>query len=146
MLSIPFVLENDSNKPVRSRHGDAGYDLCSREAVVLKPFERALIPTGVHIELPEGYAGLVLPRSGLAIKKGLSLVNAPGLIDSNFRGEIQAIAINLDPKSDIKINPGERIAQLIIQKVEDADFATAGSLSSTNRNEAGFGSSGVQAL
>lgn len=143
MLTVPLILEKGSNKPVRARKGDAGYDLCSRESLVLKPFERALIPTGVHIELPEDYAAYVLPRSGLAIKKGLSLVNSPGLIDSNFRGEIQAIAINLDPQNTIEIAAGDRIAQLVIQKVENASFQITEELSCSDRNNAGFGSSGV---
>ncbi len=143
MITVPIVLEEGSNQPVRARKGDAGYDLCSRESLILKPFERALIPTGVHIELPEDYAAFVLPRSGLAINKGLSLVNSPGLIDSNFRGEIQAIAINLDPQNDIEIKAGDRIAQLVIQKVENLTFTITDGLNSSTRNEAGFGSSGV---
>ena len=143
MLTVPLILEEGSSLPTHARIGDAGYDLCARVSLVLKPLERALIPTGVHIELPEDYAALILPRSGLAIKKGLSLVNSPGLIDSNYRGEIQAIAINLDPQKSIEIETGDRIAQLMIQKVENVAFDVTDELTSSNRNDAGFGSSGV---
>lgn len=143
MMKIPCQIDGNAIIPQKGRHGDAGYDLCSTEKIVLRPFERALIPTGLHIELPEGYAALVLPRSGLAIKNGLSLVNSPGLIDSNYRGEIKAIAINLDPKEPIEIEIGDRIAQLVIQKVEDVAFEAAVELSVTNRGEQGFGSSGI---
>ena len=128
--------------PSRGRKGDAGYDLSSIEDIILQPFERKLIGTGISIELPEGYAALILPRSGNAINKGLSLVNTPGLIDSNYRGELKAIAINLDPKEPIKISKGDRIAQLITIKVADVHFNEVGSLEGTNRGAAGFGSSG----
>lgn len=123
--------------------GDAGYDLCATEEVTLKPFERALIPTGLAVQIPEGYAGFVLPRSGMAIKQGLSLVNAPGLIDSNYRGELKAIAINLDPKNPIEVHVGDRIAQLAIMKVETVNFHEVSELDSSERGEGGFGSSGV---
>lgn len=143
MLQVPYLCDGDAVAPQRSRQGDAGYDLCSTENVTLKPFERALIPTGLHIELPEGFAAFVLPRSGLAINKGLSLVNSPGLIDSNYRGEIKAIAINLDSKETIVVQKGDRIAQLVIQKVEDVTFVKSERLEDTERGEKGFGSSGV---
>lgn len=123
--------------------GDAGYDLCATEEVTLKPFERALIPTGLAVQIPEGYAGFVLPRSGMANKQGLSLVNAPGLIDSNYRGELKAIAINLDPDNPIEIHAGDRIAQLVIMKVETVNFNEVSELDSSERGEGGFGSSGV---
>lgn len=128
--------------PSRGRKGDAGYDLSSIEEVVLRPFERRLIGTGISIELPTGYAGLVVPRSGNAINKGLSLVNTPGLIDSNYRGELKAIAINLDPKEPIEIHKGDRIAQLIIIAVADATFEEVEQLDETERGSGGFGSSG----
>lgn len=128
--------------PSRGRFGDAGYDLASIEDIILQPFERKLIGTGIAIELPLGYAALILPRSGNAIKKGLSLVNTPGLIDSNYRGELKVIAINLDPKEPIEIHQGDRIAQLITIKVEDSNFNEVDSLEETNRGAAGFGSSG----
>ena len=143
MLLVPTKLNEDSSKPAQGRKGDAGYDLCSATEIRLKPFERALVPTGVHIELPEGYGGFVLPRSGLAIKKGLSVVNAPGLIDSNYRGEIQVIAINLDPKEEIIISKGDRIAQLVVMRVEEVAFEQVTELTDSNRGDAGFGSSGI---
>lgn len=123
--------------------GDAGYDLCSTEEVVLQPFERTLIPTGLAIEIPFGYAGFVVPRSGLAIKQGLSIVNAPGLIDSNYRGELKVIAINLDSHEPISIHVGDRIAQLVIMKVESLEFQEVAELDDSERGTGGFGSSGV---
>ena len=96
---------------------DAGLDLRSNEDCILKPFERRLVSTGLAIALPDGYAGFVQPRSGLAIKQGLSIVNTPGLIDAHYRGELKVILINLDPTNNIQINKGDRIAQLVIQEV-----------------------------
>lgn len=129
--------------PSRGRFGDAGYDLTSLEDLILQPFERKLIRTGIAIELPAHYAGLVIPRSGNAINKGLSLVNTPGLIDSNYRGELKVIAINLDPQEPIKISKGDRIAQLVIIRVEDVAFEQVDALSETERGSGGFGSSGA---
>lgn len=129
--------------PKNAYEGDAGYDLCATQNITLKPFERCLIPTGLAAQIPEGYAGFVLPRSGLALKQGLSLVNAPGLIDSNYRGELKAIAINLDPLNSIEIHIGDRIAQLVIIKVENIHFDEVNELDRSNRGEGGFGSSGV---
>lgn len=129
--------------PKNAYNGDAGYDLHATEDVTLKPFQRALIPTGLAIQIPDGYAGFVLPRSGLALKQGLSLVNAPGLIDSNYRGELKAIAINLDPQNDIEVKKGDRIAQLVIMKVESINFVEVDELDSSERGAGGFGSSGV---
>lgn len=136
-------LNPSATVPENAYSSDAGYDLCATEPVTLEPFQRALIPTGLAVQIPEGYAGFVLPRSGLALKQGLSLVNAPGLIDSNYRGELKAIAINLDPKNTIRINPGDRIAQLVIMKVENVHFNEVEELDSSERGEGGFGSSGV---
>lgn len=129
--------------PQNAYKGDAGYDLCATQDITLKPFERGLIPTGLAVQIPEGYAGFVLPRSGLALKQGLSLVNAPGLIDSNYRGELKAIAINLDPQDNIEIHIGDRIAQLVIMKVEAIHFNEVDDLEHSDRGEGGFGSSGV---
>jgi dUTP pyrophosphatase len=129
--------------PSHGRKGDAGYDLSSIEEVILQPFERKLVRTGIAIELPPQHAGLVVPRSGNAINKGLSLVNTPGLIDSNYRGELKVIAINLDPTEPIKINIGDRIAQLVIITVGDIDFVEVDALSNTDRGSGGFGSSGI---
>ena len=142
-LPIKFTkIASEAVTPSHSRFGDAGYDLSSIEDVILQPFERKLIRTGIAIELPPQYAGLVIPRSGNAINKGLSLVNTPGLIDSNYRGELKAIAINLDPQEPIQINKGDRIAQLVIIKVEEVSFDQVGELSETQRGSGGFGSSG----
>ena len=136
-------ITTNASIPQSAYNGDAGYDLCSTEEVTLKPFERALIPTGLAIQIPDGYAGFVLPRSGLALKQGLSLVNAPGLIDSNYRGELKAIAINLDPNNSIEIHEGDRVAQLVIMKVENVHFNEVDALADSDRGEGGFGSSGV---
>ena len=121
---------------------DAGLDLRSNEDCVLKPFERRLVSTGLAIALPDGYAGFVQPRSGLAIKQGLSIVNTPGLIDAHYRGELKVILINLDPTNNIKINKGDRIAQLVILPFRAAEFAEADALDETDRGAGGFGSTG----
>ena len=121
--------------PQNAYKGDAGYDLCATQDITLKPFERGLIPTGLAVQIPEGYAGFVLPRSGLALKQGLSLVNAPGLIDSNYRGELKAIAINLDSQNNIEIHIGDRIAQLVIMKVEAIHFNEVDDLEHSDRGE-----------
>lgn len=143
-ITIPIqLLSDDARIPSRAYVGDAGYDLYAAASYTLKPFERCLIDTGIAIEIPIGYGGFVLPRSGLAIKKGLSLVNAPGLIDSNYRGEIKVIAINLDPENEIEIQCGDRIAQLVIMNVADVNFSCTFDLSDSVRGEGGFGSSGV---
>ena len=136
-------LHENATIPGNAYLGDAGYDLCSTEEVTLQPFERTLIPTGLAIEIPFGYAGFVVPRSGLAIKQGLSIVNAPGLIDSNYRGELKVIAINLDPKNPIEVHVGDRIAQLVIMKVESLHFQEVDELNDSDRGAGGFGSSGV---
>ncbi len=144
MINIPIVaLNNKATIPQNAYKGDAGYDLCSVEELKLAPFERSLIATGIAIAIPEGYAGFVVPRSGLAVKQGLSLVNTPGLIDSNYRGELKVIAINLDPITPITIHVGDRIAQLVIQKIEEVSFDQVDILDSTKRGLGGFGSSGV---
>jgi dUTP pyrophosphatase len=139
------VLRIDSGLPLPgyAHDGDAGLDLYSAEDVVLRPFERALVPTGVAVAIPEGYAGFVQPRSGLALRSGLSLVNTPGLIDSHYRGEIKIIAINLDPATPIAIARGDRIAQLVIQPVVRCEPMDVETLDGTARGEGGFGSSGV---
>ena len=141
MIPVPVHTEN-SEMPAYARPGDAGADLCAAQDVELGPFERALIPTGVYAAIPQGYAGFVLPRSGLALHQGLALVNSPGLIDSNYRGEIQLVAINLDRQESIVLQKGERVAQLVILRVEQADFLRSARLSDTARGAHGFGSSG----
>jgi dUTP pyrophosphatase len=129
--------------PAYAHTGDAGLDLYAAEDCVLQPFQRALVPTGIAVAIPVGFAGFVQPRSGLAIKRGLSLVNTPGLIDSHYRGEIKVIAINLDPTVPIEIVRGDKVAQLVIQRVEQVELVPAAELDVTERGEGGFGSTGV---
>ena len=128
--------------PAYAKPGDAGADLCSRIDAVIEPGEHALIPTGISIALPNGYVALVHPRSGLAIKHGISMVNTPGTVDAAFRGELQVILINHDPREAFTIKKGDRIAQMIIQKVERAEFVEVSSLPGTHRSDGGFGSTG----
>ena len=135
-------IDPDLPLPAYAHNGDAGLDLYAAEDRLLAPFERALIRTGIAVAIPVGYAGFVQPRSGLAIRRGLSFVNTPGLIDSHYRGEIQLIAINLDPLDTLGITRGERIAQLVIQRVEQANLIEVDGLDETTRGEGGFGSTG----
>jgi dUTP pyrophosphatase len=111
--------------------------------VVLAPGERALIGTGIALAIPEGYAGFVQPRSGLASKHGISIVNTPGLIDSHYRGEIKVILVNHDPREPFSVNKGDKICQLVFQRVERADFVESEELENTARGEGGFGSTGI---
>lgn len=129
--------------PAYAYQGDAGLDLRSSEDVSLAPFERRLVPTGLAIAIPEGYAGFVQPRSGLALREGLSMANTPGLIDSHYRGELKVCAINLDPEKTIHIERGERIAQLVIQRVPTVTLSEVEELDETDRGAGGFGSSGI---
>lgn len=129
--------------PAYAYEGDAGLDLRASEDVVLHPFERRLISTGLSVAIPEGYAGFVLPRSGLALKQGLSMANTPGLIDAHYRGELKICAINLDPQQDIEVKRGDRIAQLVIQQVPIVRLVEVDALDETDRGSGGFGSSGV---
>lgn len=124
--------------------GDAGLDLRANEDVDLAPFERKLISTGLAIAIPEGYAGFVQPRSGMALKRGLSMANTPGLIDAHYRGELKVCAVNLDAHETIHIERGERIAQLVIQEVPVVTLQEVDELDETDRGAGGFGSSGVQ--
>jgi dUTP pyrophosphatase len=128
--------------PSYAKPGDAGADLCSRIDAILQPGERALIPTGISVALPNGYVALVHPRSGLAIKHGISMVNTPGTVDAAFRGELQIILINHDLQQPFEIKKGDRIAQLVIQKVERAEFVEVQTLPGTHRSDGGFGSTG----
>jgi len=128
--------------PVRAHPGDAGMDLHASEDVVLKPGERASVGTGIAVAIPDGYAGFVVPRSGLAAKHGIGVVNAPGLIDAGYRGEIRVLLINLDPSDPFEIRRGERVAQLVIQRVEEASLREVSELPSSARGEGGFGSTG----
>lgn len=128
--------------PTYAKPGDAGADLYSRIDIELSPMQRALVPTGLAIALPPGYAGFIHPRSGRAAKEGLSMVNAPGTIDAGYRGEIQVVLINLDSEKKITIKRGERIAQLVIKEVSQAEFVEVEQLPGTSRGDSGFGSSG----
>lgn len=136
-------LDESVQLPAYAYQGDAGLDLRSSEDVSLAPFERRLVSTGLAIAIPEGYAGFVQPRSGLALREGLSMANTPGLIDSHYRGELKVCAINLDPEKTIYIERGERIAQLVIQKVPAVTLSEVEELDETDRGTGGFGSSGV---
>ena len=135
-------LDPDMPLPSYAYEGDAGLDLRASESVDLKPFERTLVSTGLAIAIPDGYAGFIQPRSGLAIREGLSLVNTPGLIDAHYRGELKVILINLDSSHVIHIERGERIAQLVIQKVPIVHLNEVEELDKTDRGAGGFGSSG----
>lgn len=128
--------------PSTAHAGDAGLDLYAAEDVSLKPGERTAVPTGIAVAIPEGHAGFVHARSGRAIKEGLALVNAPGLIDAGYRGEIKVIVVNLDPEITIHIARQEKIAQLVIQPVVVPELAEVDELPSSQRGEGGFGSSG----
>ena len=137
------LLTADAVAPVRAHHDDAGVDLSSAEDLVLEPGERALVGTGIAIALPAGTVGLVHPRSGLAARAGLSIVNAPGTVDAGYRGEIKVSLINLDPRESITIAKGDRIAQLLVQKVELSPFVVVDELDDTERGARGHGSTGV---
>jgi dUTP pyrophosphatase len=128
--------------PTYAKGGDAGADIVSRIDITLEPGERALVPTGISIALPDGYAAFVHPRSGLAIKHGVTMVNAPGTVDAGFRGELQCIMINHDRLESITFKKGDRIAQLVIQKVERAEFVEVKELPGSGRGTGGLGSTG----
>ena len=128
--------------PAYAKDGDAGADLTAVEGATLGPGERALVPTGLAIALPAGWVGLVHPRSGLAARHGISVVNAPGTVDSGYRGEILVNLVNLDPAASFTIAPGDRIAQLVLQEVGLGQFVEADSLPTSQRGETGHGSSG----
>lgn len=143
-IKLPIKrLDPSVELPTYAYEGDAGLDLRSNEDVTLAPFERRLVGTGLVIAIPEGYAGFVQPRSGLALREGLSMANTPGLIDAHYRGELKVCAINLDPEKSIHIDRGERIAQLVIQQVPVVRLEEVDELDATDRGVGGFGSSGV---
>ncbi len=135
-------LAADATAPTRAHAGDAGLDLYSSEAARLEPGTRTSVGTGIAIEVPPGHAALVLPRSGLAAKHGISLVNAPGLIDEGYRGEVRVLLLNTDRADAFEIAPGDRIAQLLITPYAIVDPVEAAALSESQRGEGGFGSSG----
>lgn len=144
MLEIPLLrLDPDLPMPAYAREGDAGADLVASESVTLAPGGgRALVPTGAAIAIPEGYAGFVQPRSGLALRHGVTCLNTPGLIDSGYRGELKVLLVNTDPSEPFDVVRGERIAQLVIQRVESCRFVEVGELPDSERGEGGFGSTG----
>jgi dUTP pyrophosphatase len=147
MLELLIKLLDDAMPvPRYQREGDAGFDLHSRLDFVLEPGERAVVPTGIGLAIPRGYAGLVLPRSGLAARHGLALVNSPGLIDSGYRGEIAVILLNTDQREPFHGKRGDRIAQLVIQKIEEASLLCVAELDETERGAGGFGSTGKESL
>lgn len=136
------LLAEHATLPSRAHDGDAGLDLHAAEPARLDPGERASVGTGVSVEIPDGHAGLVLPRSGLAARHGIALVNAPGLIDSGYRGEIRVLLLNTDPGDPFEIEPGDRIAQLLLMPFVEAEPVEAAGLTASARSESGFGSSG----
>jgi dUTP pyrophosphatase len=140
-VDVPIIAER---LPVYAHPGDAGADLCAAEAVSLAPGERHTVPTGVSIALPEGYLGFVVPRSGLAMRHGITIVNAPGTVDAGYRGEIRVTVLNTDSSMPYDIAVGDRIAQLIVMPVTRAVFQPVDRLPESHRGTAGFGSSGYR--
>jgi len=144
VLDLPVVqLDPDLPLPSYARPGDAGVDLLARDGAVLEAGGgRALIPTGIALAIPEGYAGFVQPRSGLALRQGVTCLNTPGLVDSGYRDELRVLLVNLDPTSTFEVHRGDRIAQLVIQRVEHVAFRVVEALDATERGLGGFGSTG----
>jgi dUTP pyrophosphatase len=144
-VSVRFTrLHQDARAPEQAHPNDAGYDLFATDGVQIGPGERAAVGTGIAISIPDGHAGLVMPRSGLAVRHGIALVNAPGLIDSGYRGEVRVLVLNTDPEERFVVEPGDRIAQLVITSVASAEFVEGDILPQSARGEAGFGSTGVR--
>jgi dUTP pyrophosphatase len=145
VLEIPVVrLDPDLPLPVHARAGDAGVDLRARvEVTVAAAGGRALVPTGISVAIPPGYGGFVQPRSGLALRHGITLLNTPGLIDAGYRDELQVLVLNTDPTDDFVIHRGDRIAQLVVQRVEELSFVPVEALASTERGTGGFGHTGL---
>jgi len=140
-VDVPIIA---ADVPVYAHPGDAGADLVSTESVILAAGQRALVGTGVRIALPEGYAAFVVPRSGLAAKHGITVVNSPGTVDAGYRGEIKVTLLNTDASTPYEIAPGDRIAQLIVMPVPRARFVPVDELPDSARGEGGFGSTGYQ--
>ena len=142
MIQFPVVrLREDARLPTRAYPGDAGLDLTTCERVELGPGERAVVPTGIAVAIPEGYAGFVQPRSGLAARHGIAVINSPGLIDSGYRGEIRVVLLNTDPSEIFIAEPGERIAQLVVLRVPEVEPVGVDELPASERGVRGFGSS-----
>jgi dUTP pyrophosphatase len=143
-VDLPFVRVRPGGELPSAQHpGDAGLDLRAAEGVTVKPGERAMVPTGVAVAIPEGHAGLVLPRSGLASRQGLTLANAPGLIDAGYRGEVICAVVNLDPQEPVEVSAGDRIAQLVIVAVPEVSARLVDELPESSRGTGGFGSTGT---
>ncbi len=143
-MELPFKrLDPAAELPAQAHEGDAGLDLCSSIDVEVLPGERAMVPTGLSVAIPAGHAGLVLPRSGLASRQGLTLANAPGLIDSGYRGEVTCAVVNLDRDQAVKIRRGDRIAQLVVVALPQILPSWVDDLPSSSRGEGGFGSTGA---
>lgn len=138
------ILVTGENTPEYAHPGDAGADLRAFEAITLEPGDRALVATGIRIALPDGFVGLVHPRSGLAAKHGVTVLNTPGTIDAGYRGEVKVILANLG-REPFSVEPGDRIAQLVVQRVERAEFIRVEQLPGSDRGEGGFGSTGHRA-
>ena len=136
------LLDDGLAAPRYQRENDAGFDLSSRVDLLLAPGERATIPTGIAMAIPSGFAGFVLPRSGLASRHGIALVNSPGLIDAGYRGEVAVVVINTDRREAFQIRRGDRIAQLVVQRIEEATILQVDDLDETSRGAGGFGSTG----
>lgn len=142
-MSLRFTrLDPGAIPPRRAHEGDAGYDLHSAESTILGPGERAAVGTGIAVAVPEGHAGLVLPRSGLALEHGIALVNAPGLIDAGYRGELRVLLLNTDREHAFSVEPGDRIAQLVLVRVEAPELEEIEGFEETARGVGGFGSTG----
>ena len=143
-MELPFKrLDPAAELPAQAHEGDAGLDLCSTIDVEILPGERAMVPTGLSVAIPDGHAGLVLPRSGLASRQGLTLANAPGLIDSGYRGEVTCAVVNLDRDQAVKIRRGDRIAQLVVVALPQILPSWVDDLPPSSRGEGGFGSTGA---
>jgi len=142
-MRLPFArLAVGARPPAQAHEGDAGYDLHAAEAVTLAPGERAAVGTGIAVAIPDGHAGLVVPRSGTALRHGIGVVNAPGVIDSGYRGELRVLLLNTDREESFEVQPGDRIAQLLVVAVAQPELVELESLNETLRGAGGFGSSG----
>lgn len=142
-MELPVAkLKDEAVVPIRAHAGDAGLDLHACESAHIGPGERWSVGTGIAVQIPDGHAGLVLPRSGLAREHGIALVNAPGLIDAGYRGEVRVLLLNTDPAETFRIEPGDRIAQLVIAPIALAEPVETETLTETARGDGGFGSSG----
>lgn len=144
MIDVPLVrVDPDLAMPAHAREGDAGADLAARETVDLAPGGgRALVPVGAVVAIPEGYAGFVLPRSGLALRHGVTVLNAPGLVDAGYRGELAVVLVNTDPQAPYRVERGDRVAQLVIQRVDPVRFVAVDRVEGTERGGGGFGHTG----